>query len=148
MNDLEIALLVSAFGILSLLFFSISRICNKNLVEKKRVCTEETTATVINVRTKRILSSDVNSNTYYFTYRYVVDGEIVEQESGTGSSVRCFENGDKVKLYYNPKQIRQIYIPADKTSSVGSIFKFMGIMFACVCVLGIVLFVLVFNKVI
>lgn len=148
MTDFEAVIFSVFFCIISLVFLLISNECNKNLEEKKKLCTRETLAKVVNVRSGRVISSDMNSNVWYFTYRYDANGETVEQESKIGISTKCFSEGESVKLYYNPKQIRQIYVPGDKTSSLGKIFKLLGIMFACVGILGIILCALIFTHVI
>ena len=141
-------LCVGIFLLLSILFFALSKIFNNSLLEKKRLCTKETLATVTKIRSEENFTSDMTSNSYsyYFTYKYDADGEKVEQESKIGSSRKCFAKGDRVKLYYNPKDVRQIYVPDDKTESIGSILKFIAIVFAIVDIVAIMMCIFIYTK--
>lgn len=141
-------LCVGIFLLLSILFFALSKIFSNSLSEKKRLCTQETLSTVTKIRSEESFTSDMtsNSNSYYFTYQYDVDGEKVEQESKIGSPRKCFAKGDKVKLYYNPNNVRQIYVPNDKTGSIGSILKFIAIVFAIVDMVAIMMCIFIYTK--
>lgn len=149
MHRLVMFLVFAILTLFTIMFFVLSKICDNSLSEKKRLCTEETLATVVKVQSREIGSSVGNpvstSYSWYFTYSYEVDGNIIETESKIGSSSKCFEKGEKVKLFFNPNNSKQIYVPDDKTSSLGNILKTIGIILAFVEVVSLVI-ILVVSK--
>ena len=94
--------------------------------ELQKVCTEEATATVIDM--KEEINTDTDSITDYLYYPILEfnDGnKDVQVKSPTGSSSPAYNINDKIEILYNPNNSKEFIIKGDKSSNIFSI------VFAC-----------------
>lgn len=100
-------------------------------------CTEKVEATVVGFEV-RSNGGELNRNMYYPIYEYKVNGESKKVVSKFGKTGKMFEKNEKVELRYNPDNITEYCVPADKTAyAISYGFIAGGIAFALVmCLWG------------
>lgn len=97
----------------------------KGFILKKIFCTKETEAEITGYNEERSFSSNDNSTTYQYKYRYYVSGNCVDDISDIGEPYKMFKVGSKVVVKYNPTNYKQHYIPESNyfsTMVLGGIF--------------------------
>ena len=115
--------------------FTIISICIKmNSDRKENVCTEKTTAEVVDIIRK--VSHDVDegdSVTFAPVFTYKTSKGEVTVESNVSSNPCDYYKGQKVELYINPEKPTEYYIPGDKTINlITAIFAGIGIILTIV----------------
>lgn len=58
---------------------------------------------------------------YFPTYEYVVNGEVISVEIHFGTTVRQYQRGDQVKIWYDPNDPKASYIDGYKEDTVSSV---------------------------
>ncbi|MCL2574558.1 MAG: DUF3592 domain-containing protein [Defluviitaleaceae bacterium] len=85
-------------------------------------------------RTSRSMASYV----FHPVFKFNVGGQEVEIECGAGHTSPRYGDGDIVEIVYNKDKIQEIYIPSDKTPTIGAIIIiFFGILLTVLGVYGI-----------
>lgn len=97
---------------------------------KARKCTYAANAEIIGMRLARVLRSGRRvENTYYVVWKYVINGA----EHVPKRSMELKERGRKVgsveRIYVNPDNLDDIYIPGEADKTVCRIMAVMGVVF-------------------
>lgn len=102
--------------------------------ELARVCTEKSTATVVNMREE----FDTSTNTegmrylYYPIIEYQASGATVKGELGSGSNPPAYSINDKVEILYNPSKTSEFIVAGENQNIVWIILTGLGAIFTCV----------------
>ena len=108
--------------------------------ELAKVCTEKTTATVVNMREE----FDATSNTegtryiYYPVIEYQVGDSTIKSELTSGSNPPLYSINDKIDILYNPNKTSEFIVAGENQSIFWIILCGIGVAFVGV---GIFLFV-------
>lgn len=92
---------------------------NDNLTKN---CTEETEATVVDM--KRDLNTDSDGVTDYMYYpiiEYIANGNTVRVTMDSGSSTPAYNIDEKITILYNPNKQKEFIVKGDKSSNIMSI---------------------------
>ena len=104
----------------------------------KRVCTEDTTARVVDIYTKESYDDDgYVKQTYYPVFEYTAAGEVLEETYRVGTNPCAYYVGQVVPLKYNPDNLYEFVVVGEKTSTlimvifggIGTLFTIIGIVF-------------------
>ena len=92
-------------------------------------CTEETQATVVDM--KQEFSTDSDSTTSYIYYpiiEYSVGEDTVRVTMGSGSSTPAYSINQKITILYNPNKTKEFIVKGDQSSNIFSIvFMALGV---------------------
>ena len=102
--------------------------------ELVRVCTEKTTATVVDMREDFDASNDTIRYVYYPIIEYTVNDQLVEQELSSGSNTPAYRIGETLEILYNPNNVKEFLVAGENqnlswilASAVGVVFLVVGI---------------------
>lgn len=130
-------ILSSGFLLLGLVFFCLGLSIRRAAFKKKDACTVKTEAVVVEINRETNLSAGGDSYRAWIpVFSYRADGEEIKVKSKIGQEKKIFEKGQHVILYYNPKQIREYYVPEENMSAGASIFTGVGTAFLALAVLS------------
>ena len=117
-----------------LIFFIVGAVIGAVENNKKKRCTEEVSAVVIENRTVRSTSNNHGrSVTYSPVFRYTYNGNEYETQTGYSSSPAVFSVGEKTTLFVDPDSPSAIYCPRLKVGKILSIvFGTIGAIFIVV----------------
>lgn len=115
--------------LLGVLFLVLRGNSQKKFELQKQACTNETTATIIQMDKRRIKRGDAHSYCWFPTYEYYVDGVRYVKESSVGEDKKLFEEGEQTEINYNPDNPEEVYIPAEKIERVVTIFTILSVGF-------------------
>lgn len=103
-------------------------------------CTEETTATVVDMHEELDTTSDnVTRYLYYPIIEYMAHGKKVEAKMDNGSSTPAYRIGEKVTILYNPNKTSEFIVKGDKMSNIFSIgFMCLGVL---ITIYGIIMLI-------
>ena len=120
-----------------LIFFVVGAVIGAVENKKKKRCTEEVAAVVIENRTVRSTSGNHgHSVTYSPVFRYTYNGKEYETQTGYSSSPAVFSVGEKTTLFVDPDSPSSIYCPRLKVGKILSIvFGIIGAFFIIVPVI-------------
>ncbi len=80
-------------------------------IRKMRHCTEETTATIIDVITSHHRSKGRSHNTYSPKVEFLAAGKTIQAKAGASSSVRGkYKTGETLEIKYNPEKPEEIVL--------------------------------------
>ena len=98
--------------------------------ELQKVCTEEATATVIDIKEELNTDTDGMADYLYYPILEFNDGnKDVQVKSSTGSSSPAYNINDKVEILFNPNNSKEYIIKGDKSSNIFSIvFACLGLL--------------------
>ena len=96
---------------------------NKKLTEK---CTEETVATVVDMKQEFSGDGDSSSYLYYPIIEYLANEDNVRVTMDKGSNVPAYEIDDTITILYNPSKVKEFIVKGDKSLNIFSIV-FLGI---------------------
>lgn len=92
-------------------------------------CTEETQATVVDM--KQEFSTDSDSTTSYIYYpiiEYSVGENTVRATMSSGSSTPAYSINQKITILYNPNKTKEFIVKGDQSSNIFSIvFMALGV---------------------
>lgn len=129
-------ILITGFLFLGIALTSIGIIIRTVFRKRATVCTAQTLATVI--ENNRIISRG-QYNTWNPVFSYIVNGQEFIVHSNIGETQKAFREGQKVTLFYNPKNPGEYYVPEEKNSLIANFFIFLGIVFMLIGILCIIL---------
>ena len=89
-----------------------------SLVKK---CTEESTATVVDMKQELDTDSNGMNYLYYPIIEYDADGDTIRVTMSSGSSHPAYNINDKITILYNPSKTEQFIVKGDKSSNVMAI---------------------------
>lgn len=117
-----------------LIFFIVGAVISAVENNKKKRCTEEVSAVVIENRTVRSTSNNHGrSVTYSPVFHYTYNGNEYETQTGYSSSPAVFSVGEKTTLFVDPDSPSTIYCPRLKVGKILSIvFGIIGAIFIVV----------------
>lgn len=120
-----------------LIFFIVGAVLGAVENNKKKRCTEEVAAVVIENRTVRSTSRNHGQSiTYSPVFRYTYNGTDYETQTGYSSSPAVFSVGEKTTLFVDPDSPKTIYCPKLKIGKILSvIFSIIGAAFIIVPVI-------------
>lgn len=116
MEKLLVLVISNSFLILGIIFLNLYRLIINDLTVLKINCKECTKATIINITQERHKEKDgffnkityTYKNTYIFQNTFGKSLEFISNYSYDKITKVC---GDQVKIYYNPENITEYYIP-------------------------------------
>ncbi len=98
---------------------------NSNLIKN---CTQETVATVVDMKEEFSGDSDSTGFMYYPIIEYQADTTPVRVTMSTGSSTPAYSINEKITILYNPNKTNEFIIKGDKSSNIFSIvFMVLGV---------------------
>jgi hypothetical protein len=97
-----------------------------------KVCTEEATATVVDMKEEMETDEDVVRYIYYPIIEYKVNGKIVKSTMSSGSTTPSYSINDTLTILYNPNKNTEFIIKGDKTSNIFS-FVMIGLGVCVTC---------------
>lgn len=102
--------------------------------ELARVCTEKTTATVVNMREEMTTEADSNEirYLYYPVIEYEANGSKVKGELGSGSNPPAYSVNDTLEVLYNPNKTSEFIVAGENQYFVVIILGGIGVIFALV----------------
>ena len=99
---------------------------NQNLIKR---CTEEVSATIVDIKEELSTDSDGSTYLYYPIYEYKVGEDVKRVKSSKSSSISTNSIGDKVTILYNPNKTTEFIVKGEKSSSIFSIvFMVLGVL--------------------
>ena len=99
---------------------------NSNL---QKVCTEETEATVVDIKEEMNTDENGLSYMYYPVIEYDANGEKIRVTMSSGSSTPQYNKNDKVSVLYNPNNVNEYIVKGEKTTGIMSIvFMVLGVL--------------------
>lgn len=117
--------LVLIFGLIFLGIGVFIYIRNTNLIKN---CTEEATATVVDMKQEFSTDSDSTTYMYYPIIEYNVGNDTIRVTMGNGSSIPTYQINEKITILYNPSKTKEFIVKGDKTSNIFSIvFMALGV---------------------
>ena len=112
-------LLIIVFGIIAIVLGSIVLVSGNNL---EKVCTEETTGTVVGILSDEEIDSEgYTSIVYTPQIEYKVDEQLVTFEGNGSSNISDYTVGEKIEIMYNPNKVEEHIIKGDNSSKIGGI---------------------------
>lgn len=126
---------------LAVLFFCLERRSSRHWRTVKEACMEQTVATVIDIKRKRLgvtVNTSSGDRSWFPVYEFYADGQRIKQQSGYGNGIKLFEKGSQVTLYYDPKNPQQIYVPAEKADNIPIFFTIFYIIWGSMGLLVLV----------
>lgn len=116
---------------------------------KKQICTRRTTGTVTDIQEERMNGSigEAPLVSWHPVFTYEADGHEITKRSSYGNSKQMFYVGQKVNVFYNPKNPNEYLVPEEKTSNVRWIFLLvsLGLILAGGMALAFYLYFFVMN---
>lgn len=91
---------------------------NDNLVKN---CTEETLATVVDMKQEFADSDSSSTYIYYPILEYQVGDNTVRVTMNRGSSTPSYNINDKITVLYNPNKTKEFIVKGDKSSNIFTI---------------------------
>lgn len=119
------------FALLGLIMRMCRRRVLKQLNYKKSRCSVETSATIVDLYRVK-----VDENTTCFpVYKFSCDDKQVVIKNDVSVNPARMRVGKVVNLYYNPEDVREIYVPEERAGSSAGVFKLMSIMLMIVAII-------------
>ena len=98
---------------------------NNTLVKN---CTEETTATVVDMKEDLSADGDGTTYIYYPIIEYKVGNNPIRVTMSSGSSTPRYNVNDKITILYNPNNTKEFIVKGEMSSSIFSIvFMVLGV---------------------
>lgn len=125
------AVLSIAFGFIfiGIVFAGISIGVSRNISHKKKVCTQQVAARVVDIKRIKNRSMDTNtrSSSWYPVYEYWADNQNIRVRSHVGGLKDTFQIGQRVDLLINPEKVSEFYNPSDQAGLLQKIFLAVGL---------------------
>ncbi len=102
---------------------------------KKSRCSVETSATIADI--DRVNVGD--KTTCFPVYKFSCDDKQVVIKNDVGINPSKMRVGKVVELYYNPDDVREIYVPAERVENSAGIFKLMSLVLMILAIMFVVL---------
>ncbi|MBR1393671.1 MAG: DUF3592 domain-containing protein [Ruminococcus sp.] len=120
-----LAMLIPLFG---LVFLIVGAVFTGQMAARKKVCTFETIATVIDLERRESTDDDGDTVINYApVYSYEYEGKSYTYVSDIASRPPKFEKGQVVKLLLDPYEPKTVYVPEDNSGWVmGIVFMAIG----------------------
>lgn len=113
-----IAAIIFALGIGGFLYYKRVESLQLDAIKKEELCTASVKGTVSDYEiiepTRRDKKRGFGNSKYYPIFTYTINGTIYRYKSETSSGYMRFKRGEKVTVYYDPKNINMFYVAEDK----------------------------------
>ena len=117
--------LAAIIGIIFLAVGVFMYIKNNTLLKN---CTEETIATVVDMKQEFSTDSDSSSYLYYPIIEYQVKEDTIRVTMDKGSNLPAYNIDEKITILYNPNKVKEFIVKGENTSNIFSIvFMVLGI---------------------
>lgn len=129
---------------LAFLFWYLEKRAKRKNDEIRKTCNVKVTAVVVRMQRQRLMRNDDSSYIWVPTYQYYVgknQTEKIEVNGKYGNGKKLFKEGQKVTLYYNPNQPKEIFVPDEANYQV-KVFRIMRIGYIISGFLPYILFVI------
>ncbi|MBQ8996757.1 DUF3592 domain-containing protein [Candidatus Saccharibacteria bacterium] len=104
-----------------------------------RVCTEPTTATVVDMREDYTTDSDgAFRYVYYPVIEYQAGGQTLTEELDSGSTTPAYRLGETVDILYNPANAKEFIVAGSNQNLIWILLSALGVIFLGVGVYTIV----------
>lgn len=139
-NTVVFPILTAGFLFLGIVFTGLGIVFKSVFTKKAEACTAQTTAVVEEINREVNLSTGIDSYRSWFpVFSYKANNRKITVRSKIGHEKKIFEKGQKVTLFYNPDNVREYYVPEENASALTKLFLIMGISFAALGILCILL---------
>lgn len=136
-------LVVLVFLFVGMVFLGMSVAFTINEIKKSERCSEETTAVVVEIKSKLSTTKDSDGHSHTTTvyspvFMYTVNGEWITAGNDTYSNPCSFRVGQQVELNYNPNDPTEFFCKSDNTMFIlRLVFGILGGVFVLVSVIMI-----------
>lgn len=142
MSGTKVLLVITlGFAFVGFIFVGISIGVSRSIAHKKKVCTQQVVAQVVDIKRVRTRSLDSKNRSvsWYPVYEYWADNQKIQKRSNIGGLEHAFQIGQKVSLQINPQNVSEFYNPADQAGILQTIFLIVGLVLLA-CSAGILIF--------
>lgn len=142
-KTLFIVIFGSVFCGLGLVFSLVALGIKGSLKNKLKNCTSQTSGTIIDLKRHSSGSSGNHQTSYHPVIQFVTEnGKTIVKESSFGGSKTRYQIGQNIKLFYNPDNPDEFYMPDDNIPKILTlVFSLVGI---GMILLGVIISVLVY----
>lgn len=129
-------------ALLGIIFLLVSIGMMSSYQKKNKICTAETSGTVINIVRHGTTSGDssVSSEGYYPVYEFYAQGKTIQKESHIGRDRPMFQIGDHITVRYDPENPELFYVLEEKQDLISKIFLTVGIVLIVIaCIIFFIL---------
>ena len=100
--------------------------------ELAKVCTEKTTATVVNMREDFAYEEGGMRYIYYPIIEYTVNNEQITGELGSGSNPPLYSVNETLEILYNPSNAEEFIVAGENQNLTWIILGGLGVIFLAV----------------
>lgn len=122
------SLIVLMVGFAGIVFLVIGIGLSISQRNKKRVCTQPVTATVVDMESSYSTSVDgTQTLSWYPIYKYQANGKTFQKKANSGGTKNSFSIGQQLTLYLNQKNPEDFYCPLESENFLAKLFTGIGI---------------------
>lgn len=132
--------MAAVFGLVGIIFLTVSILMTAAGNRHAKNCTAQTVGTVTDMQRETTYGDDSSapSTSWFPVYEYYAGNRKITKRSYYGQARQIFYTGQKVTVWYNPENCNEFYVPEEKSGKFKWIFGLTGaalIIFALLAVL-------------